>query len=347
MLRRVIAALGPLAVFVAPFGYGTELDLKAALDGQKVRVAVTGLGGSTGDAIQVIVQRLINEPLSIAVSPGTVLKAVDASVQDMIVAQLKGERIDDKSYRARARIELTNGEVHRYIVESYCLDFEKANPTETSRFKFGPPNDRVAKVVAQGKAKGLDIKAIQAALWMDRSHVDGTTLKRRFPIEDSQIAEGRGLLSWINSTSVQPEDGPKTPAPPVALVAARDPALEEILWEDVRPDSRYLVFFRDGIQYMIDSDLQKGLDTYEYSLDASQSPKHYNSYFLGMQLAGIYKVENDTACIKLTGVGKPRPTDFDGSGIRTLRRVPGQDKWRRQLEALGQIRQIQQLMLGH
>ena len=132
-----------------------------------VSVEIAGTGGSSGDVISVVVQRKVRSVLRLTLESGTVLISTSPKVQSMVVAAVKGLRIDDTRYRPTKFIQLSDDARHTYLVEAYCLDFLKENPSATDLFTLSdvdPSALRVIKTASAGHAPPV----IQAVLWLDQ-----------------------------------------------------------------------------------------------------------------------------------------------------------------------------------
>ena len=116
--------------------------LEQAVKDRKVAVVITGTGGSTGDAIVIYVQRKVADILCLTLTPGIVFKSTTGRVQNMVGASIKGERVDERSYRATSEILLKDDDKHCYVVEAYCLDFHKANPGSHDSFVIATHDPR-------------------------------------------------------------------------------------------------------------------------------------------------------------------------------------------------------------
>ena len=170
------------------------VPLDQAVNEAKVKVEVSGLGGSTGDAILIVIQRQVPETLRISLRPGTVFKSTSGTVQNMVGARIKGERAGESSYAPATEIVLTDDAKHSYIVEAYCLDFHKANPGIGDSFALSPPDEKAGSILMAGKNAEASVPAIQAALWIDRDGIGDAELKERFPVSDEDIKAARALL---------------------------------------------------------------------------------------------------------------------------------------------------------
>jgi len=123
----------------------TAIPLDKALKDGKVEAEITGISGSTGDAILIVARRKVPEVLRVMLTPGTVFKSVSGTVQNMLGAFIKGERVGEKSYRPATEIVLTDNERHSYVVEAYCLDFHKGNPGASDSFSITPPDGQASR----------------------------------------------------------------------------------------------------------------------------------------------------------------------------------------------------------
>lgn len=110
------------------------MSLEAASSKGLIEFSIAGSGGSSGDVITLTVKRAVRRPLRLRLAPGTVLRSASATVQNMIVAAVKGQRIDGAKYRVADVIELPNDDERVYLLEAYCLDFDKENPGASDLF---------------------------------------------------------------------------------------------------------------------------------------------------------------------------------------------------------------------
>lgn len=66
----------------------TTIPLDQAIKDGNVSVEITGMGGSTGDTIQITVQRKVPETLRLSLRPGTVFKSISGKVQNMLAVSI-------------------------------------------------------------------------------------------------------------------------------------------------------------------------------------------------------------------------------------------------------------------
>ena len=149
------------------------VSLAEALDQKLADIQILGMGGASGASIQVIARAAGSQSLSIEIAPGTVLRSSAPGEQDMVVRQLLGLRQGEQRYVPADVIFLhaPAAEPVTYIVDAYCLNFHKDNPSATTSFSVDadtPASPDVATVLAAaGRVPGAaqDIAAIQAAVW--------------------------------------------------------------------------------------------------------------------------------------------------------------------------------------
>jgi len=176
------------------------IPLHIAIDKGLVNVTVNGRGSSTGDSVQVTVQRATNTAVSVEVLPGTVLESTSGDVQSMAIGGVKYERIGNGYYETES-IELTDDKQHVYILQGYCRDFGKPTPQLQSTFKVTPPDPANASVLIQATRVGASSKLTQAAIWIQRSNVSDKEIQQTFPMTSEEIQAARRLLVSIE----QPE----------------------------------------------------------------------------------------------------------------------------------------------
>jgi hypothetical protein len=83
-------------------------------------------------------------------------------------------------------IELTDDKQRTYVVEAYCLDFERDNPGASDRFSIAAV-DGSALALIQAIPKGSrSIPIVQATLWLGAG-VTKTTIKERFTVTDNEL----------------------------------------------------------------------------------------------------------------------------------------------------------------
>jgi hypothetical protein len=177
------------------------IPLHVAIDKGLVDVTVYGRGSSTGDSVQVTVQRKTPRSVHVIVLPGTVIESTSGDVQSMALGGVKYELIGNGYYEAES-IELTDDEQHIFILQGYCRDIEKPTPTSQDLFKVTPPDSATAAVLIQARRVGASSKLTQAAIWIQRSDVSDEELQKAFPVTLEEIHAARRLLVSIEQPEV-------------------------------------------------------------------------------------------------------------------------------------------------
>lgn len=176
------------------------IPLDEAVREGKVKIEISGLGGSTGDTILLDLKRKIPVTLRLSLTPGTVFQSASGNVQNMIGSKIKGERMGPTSYRPGSEIYLYNDKKRSYIVEAYCLDFHKPNPGTNDSFLLSQTDDRTKNIIIAGQRKAYSTRVIQSAIWIDRAKVTSSQLKSRFPVSDNDIVAARHLLAELQES---------------------------------------------------------------------------------------------------------------------------------------------------
>jgi len=159
--------------------------LSEAVAAGKVRCAVHGLGGSSGDTVRVYVQKTPKAgpaPLVLEIPPGTLLQSDNRTTQAMVVAGVKGRMAGETTYSRASRIELADNAISAYLVEAYCAEFEKANPTRSTRFRMARPDPTLACVLREAASRRLSVRATQAAVWILTDRVSYGKVRGKFPV---------------------------------------------------------------------------------------------------------------------------------------------------------------------
>jgi hypothetical protein len=115
---------------------------------------------------------------------------------------------------------LSDDAEHTFLVEAYCLDFEKDNPQAADRFSLTNIDARSLDVVRRAKTRSKSVRVAQAALWLDRG-VPERELIERFPISTSELA---AALAGIGRSPAKSSEPARAPTPE----AAAAPSDEEL-----------------------------------------------------------------------------------------------------------------------
>jgi hypothetical protein len=104
----------------------------------------------------------------------------------MIVAAVKGQRLDEARYRPTEIIDLPDGEERVYLLEAYCLDFDKENPGASDRFSLSAVNGSALALIKSIPKEQRSIAVVQAALWL-AAGVSKAAIRERFEVTESEL----------------------------------------------------------------------------------------------------------------------------------------------------------------
>lgn len=166
MRANPMSILAGVLVWTAALGTvgfaGEPIPLDQAVREGKVWVHVSSLGGSTGNAINVNVKRMVNEEVRVTVAPGTVL-VPGSDVQRMAAASVQGEYVGGK-WRKADTIVLSDDRQRDFMLEAYCIDYDKPAPRHGDVFTLNVRNDEVKKVLDVGARKAATAVDVQVAI---------------------------------------------------------------------------------------------------------------------------------------------------------------------------------------
>jgi hypothetical protein len=162
------------------------MSIEEALSKGLIEHSFAGTGGSSGDVMTLTIKRAVRRPLRLTLAPGTVLRSAAANVQSMIIASVKGERIDREKYRPTNLIELSDDNERVYLLEAYCLDFDKENPGASDRFSLGAVDGSALALINSLPKEQRSVPVVQAALWL-AAGVSRAAIRERFEVSEADL----------------------------------------------------------------------------------------------------------------------------------------------------------------
>ena len=180
--------------------------LSEAVDKNFVKAEMTGSGASSGDSINLKLTRLTHYTTEISVPKGTVLLASGAA-QNMVVYKVSGIPEGTMWITPISKIVLDSSEPQTFILDAYCLDFHKENPSSSTKFSVGTLTDpqiiRIFDALDKLSSDTTSVGAIQTAIWVVTDDVSKKELVDRFPVEQNDIANAKVILeeAGIDATS--------------------------------------------------------------------------------------------------------------------------------------------------
>jgi len=168
--------------------------LQYAIASGEIVAKFSGTGGSSGDSVKVRVAKGANAgsgTITVMLPAGSVLVSDDPSAQSMMVASVLGVDLGGNSYRPESQILLSDNKVVDYILAAYCTQFEKENPSSSTRFSLKRPDPVFACIAERGPS--LTVPAMQAAVWMTTDSITYTHMKQKFPVTSQEWAAGQSV----------------------------------------------------------------------------------------------------------------------------------------------------------
>jgi len=197
----------------APAQADDAMPLHRAVAEGAVSVRVHGLGASSGDALEVSLRRLVPRSLRVSIAPGTIFRSKNPAAQDMAGARFRGVRAGATSYTPSSEALLDDDAERVMIVEAYCMNFHRANPTRADEFTVAAPGPGLAVLLEEAIRDRRDSRVTQAALWIARDGVSDAELARRFPVGPTDLVEARRWLAAANARPPKPASDPVPAAP--------------------------------------------------------------------------------------------------------------------------------------
>lgn len=198
---KTVCAAG-IAILLAWAGPVAAEDLASAIGSGKVSARFCGNGASSGDAIAVVVEKTAragNGTLTLTVPPGTRLESGTASAQNMVVAGVRGRAVGTDSYEPVSTIEVSDRGSSTYILEGYCMNFDKDNPATDTSFSLSSPDPVLASILRE--AGGLSTAAKQAAVWIHTDHAAYPKVNEKFPVTTDEWAAAEAAIRKARSHS--------------------------------------------------------------------------------------------------------------------------------------------------
>lgn len=177
-LRLLAAIATTLMIFT---GSGHAEDLAEAVASGKVSADFEAMGGSSGDVMAVTVKKLDHggPDIPLTVRAGTRLKSGNADEQDMYLAGVKGILMSGDSYSPASEMEACDMPT-TYVLDAYCAEFEKENPSPGGGYAVGAV-DAVAACILD-KAARLSTATRQAAVWIHTDRATYAQVRDRFRV---------------------------------------------------------------------------------------------------------------------------------------------------------------------
>jgi hypothetical protein len=214
----VVAVVALFSIVLASSQVGPTISLYDAIRDGKVNVTMRGTGGSSGPSVLVDASKGPNAgpgDVHVTVPPGTILRNRNGGGQNMVVAGVLGRFIgslgNSMNVSPGSEIVVSSATPVTYVLEAYCVQFTKHNPSSSDQFTLAPSDPTLSTILAQ--AGGLSTDAIQAAVWMYTDHVTYAQMYPTFPINQADWAAAETVRN--RTLAVEPARPPVNQVVPV------------------------------------------------------------------------------------------------------------------------------------
>ena len=183
LLKKAPGRLIPLCLALHAAALPAE-ELATAIAAGRVRATFAATGGSSGDAMRLTVRKLAagDDSIPLTIPPGTRLKSGSADEQDMFIAGVRGVQVSDEAFAEETAIE-AGATPRTYILDAYCAEIEKDNPSMDGQYALGQVNPIIACILA--RSDDLSVPARQAAVWIHTDKASFEQVDEKIPIKKS------------------------------------------------------------------------------------------------------------------------------------------------------------------
>jgi len=202
LCRPLLLGIGIVMALALP---AVAETLQAAVAAGHVKVTFTGTGGSSGDAVMMTVTKTTSAPkgeLTLTLPAGSRLSNARASEQDMVVGAVRGRMVGREQFSPVATIKLRGMEPVTYVLDAYCADFEKDNPSESTSFALTPPEPVLACLLKE--TQDLSVATRQAAVWMRVDRITFTHMNEKLSVTRTEWAEAEKAMTRCQGDTSRP-----------------------------------------------------------------------------------------------------------------------------------------------
>lgn len=178
MIRRslvpLLIVLLALTLWSSVYAQTATPTLQEAIAAGQANARFYGTGGSSGDSVKVEVSKgpkAASGPKTVTIPPGSQLESSEASAQSMMVLEVAGRVTGPGTYAPSANIVIPTTGVATYILNAFCAEFHKDNPSENTHFTLSSPDTTLACIARQSLEAHSSLEATQAAVWMYTDHL--------------------------------------------------------------------------------------------------------------------------------------------------------------------------------
>ncbi len=170
-----------------------------------VSVTFMGSGGSSGDAVLVTVKKTSSAPkgeLTLTLPAGSRLTNARASEQNMVVGAVRGRLHGHDQYSPESTIRVSGTEPITYVLDAYCADFAKDNPSESTSFALSQPDQELACLLKETQNRSVATR--QATVWIKMDRITFTQMNEKFPVSTAEWADAEKAMTRCQGNSPRP-----------------------------------------------------------------------------------------------------------------------------------------------
>ena len=179
-MKQLVLVL-PFLLFNISFAQAVAdtADFAEALSAGKITVVFHGTGGSSGDAIEATVATTpkASGDLVLTLAPGTRLESKNPNTQNMVIASVRGQALTTNTYTPMSEIR-ASGKPKAYILDAYCTEFQKDNPSSGTIFKVAEVDPILACILSNSTSTVIK----QAAVWIYTDKATFSHVNQKFDV---------------------------------------------------------------------------------------------------------------------------------------------------------------------
>jgi TQXA domain-containing protein len=207
MVRRslvplLIVLLG-LTLWSSAYPQTATPTLQQAIAAGQANTRFYGTGGSSGDSVMVEVSKgpkAASGPKTVTVPPGSQLESSQGGAQNMMVLGVGGRVTGPSTYAPSDNIVIPETGTATYILNAFCAEFHKDNPSESTQFTLRSPDATLACIARQSLKAHSSIQTTQAAVWMFTDRLTFTEMNETFSISSSEWNNAEEIVSACGIT---------------------------------------------------------------------------------------------------------------------------------------------------
>jgi hypothetical protein len=168
-------------------------DLVAGVKSGDLEVSGDGVGATRGECVFLTIANRSGRTLRVLFAPGTIVDPSQPGRARMVLAKLRGETVDNQTYRPVDDILLSPGQTRRYTFLAYSQSFEQRDATDAARFRVVGQDEGLGNLFKAAEARDASLDVTQAAVWFYMGGVTDRTLDRRMALPQADIGAAREI----------------------------------------------------------------------------------------------------------------------------------------------------------